>query len=100
MTFNVISSSPSSAQSPLCSVSANRTAKTPPAPLRLLSPQAPFTLGACGAPVVKAGSREAHSLTFNVISSSPALTEVPSFTSTWSTIPSIRATTEVSIFMA
>ena len=35
-----------------------------------------------------------------VISSSPALTEPPSLMSTCSTVPAMRATTEVSIFMA
>ena len=35
-----------------------------------------------------------------VISSSPAFTEVPSVTRIWSTVPDIRATTLVSIFMA
>ena len=35
-----------------------------------------------------------------VMSSSPAFTEVPSVTSIWSTVPDIRATTLVSIFMA
>ena len=45
----------SSSQSPLSFVSAPRTAKTPPAPLLLLSPPKPLTLGFGGGPIIFAG---------------------------------------------